>query len=173
MTEIETDADKVTFLKFLCYPSCEWNQELLSMAMSWWPKPIVQSFIGSIRAYENDCQPYQYPGLIWVRSYDRTRGDFVAAGALCRDLQRTGADGNLALNFPAGYCRRSVSTTGTSRWDIDPRIWLALHGWNFRLNRARGKPFSESDIWYVARVLKSWERTSGGASSDAFHTVTD
>lgn len=118
---------------------------------------------------------------MWVRCYDRARGDVTATRALCRDLQRIGADGNFALNFPAGYRRRWFSTTGTSRWDIDPRIWLALHGWNFRLNRARGKPFSESDIWYMARVLKFWKGrgpqwqggTSGVERFEAFHTVTD
>lgn len=117
-------------------------------------EPNALRIVDAIRAYENDLQRPQYSLLMWIRCYSQMKGDVVAARELCYELHHMGADGNFALNFPRGYSRAPGSVSLEFPWRISPNIWLAVHGWSFRLNRARGMPYSDSDMWYMGGMLR-------------------
>lgn len=116
-------------------------------------EPNAHLILRTITAY-NEKSSAQYPLLLWVRCYYQAKGDIAKTTALCHELQRIRCDGNFALNFPVGYSRRPTSSARDLEWGISQNIVLSVYGWSFRLNRARGLPFSESDMWYVARLLQ-------------------
>lgn len=102
--------------------------------------------------------------LTWLRLY-RTYGTMLADRVVGRRPRlpaiTSSIDGNLTLNFPAGYHTTtpfkqktqgdtcSFMTDTATGWLVRRCITEAVYSWNFRLRRKRGVPYSAADIWYI------------------------
>lgn len=103
-------------------------------------------------AEEKNVSAPPFPRLMWFRCLQKMKGDVAAAEQLCSELMCVRGTGNFALNGASGDSSSHQC------------VWLALHAWNFRLNRARKRPYSESDVWYIAAALKWWMKSGRGQS---------
>lgn len=126
----------------------------------------IRKLHDALDLYNRQGYKDEFPCLMWIRCFQKVKGDIDAAVNLCRTLQYMGADGNFALNFPWGYYlikRRKIVPFHTSgglglyqSYGVSQKIRLPLLRWNFRLNRARQRSFSESDWWYAAELVTAF-----------------
>lgn len=151
---VTTDPQKhiSELLAYTCLvPGLAWPTR--HMLLSSIPERDRNRIIEAVQSYDEGADRQSH--RLWVRCYLKAKGGIAATRRLNDELQLVGGNGVLALNFPMGY-DHVYDGNHQGLYYMKPvisrKIWLAVHRWNFRLNRAFGKPYSASDVEYMDQL---------------------